>query len=98
MSGGSGVGMIVVREDGLTILGDPACFRSEQSGDWIERRFCRECGFPLFAKGSRSAGYVSIDPVSLDDGRWLNPPEREEHFAGLCGVQIPPEEMLLGSR
>lgn len=33
-----------------------------EGGRWTDRGLCAECGTPLFAKGERAPGYITIKP------------------------------------
>jgi hypothetical protein len=74
-SGGAFVTVALVRESSLRVVRGQAKYYRVigEGGRWTDRGFCAECGTPLFAKGERAPGYVTIKPGSLDDASWFKP-------------------------
>jgi hypothetical protein len=66
---------VVVDEADLTILaGKPKGYtKTADSGRWITRQFCPECGSPLFTIGQSCPGMVSIKAGSLDSPELIKP-------------------------
>ena len=44
-----------------------------ESGNQVTRKFCGDCGSPLFSELSGQAGILAIKAGSLDDPSWLVP-------------------------
>jgi hypothetical protein len=74
-SGGAFVTVALVRESSLRVATGQAKYHCVigEGGRWTDRGFCAECGTPLFAKGERAPGYITIKPGSLDDASWFRP-------------------------
>jgi hypothetical protein len=60
---------------GLTILSGQArgYTKIADSGRWITREFCPECGSPLFTRGEKYPDVVSIKAGSLDTPELIEP-------------------------
>lgn len=58
----------------LTVLGDPKIYTSDgESGGWVKRHFCGECGGRLYTSGSLPGDVVMIQAGSLDDPSAVTP-------------------------
>jgi hypothetical protein len=74
-SGGTFVAIALFRETALRLLqGEARFFRNlADSGRWVERGFCQDCGTPLFARVEVAPGWITVKPGSLDDPTWFKP-------------------------
>jgi hypothetical protein len=74
-SGGAFVTVALVRESSLrVVLAKRSIIVSlAKVAAGLIAGFARECGTPLFAKGERAPGYMTIKPGSLDDASWFRP-------------------------
>jgi hypothetical protein len=74
-SGGAFVTVALVHESSVRLTSGQAKYHRVigDGGRWTDRGFCAECGTPLFAKGERAPGYMTIKPGSLDDATWYKP-------------------------
>lgn len=58
----------------LSIKGETKGYQvTADSGNTVTRRFCPECGSPLFSELSASPGLMIIKVGSLDDPSWAKP-------------------------
>ena len=65
---------LAVPKGAVTISGESKIFeKSADSGNTVTRRFCPECGSPLFSELSASPGLMIIKVGSLDDPSWAKP-------------------------
>ena len=74
-AGGGGYSVIVaVPTDSITLEGVPRSYATVgTSGQPVTRRFCSDCGSPLFTEAAAFAGLSFIKGGSLDDPSWLEP-------------------------
>ena len=74
VSGGAFAPAMMFPEGALTVSGTPRWFRSlGDSGRWIERGFCAECGSQLFTRLEAMPGMLAIKAGSLDDASRYQP-------------------------
>ena len=66
---------VYVEEEDLTILqGTPKSFDHENDlGFRMTKRFCENCGTPLFGKGERGGSMVQIKVGTIDDANFVRP-------------------------
>jgi hypothetical protein len=66
---------VFVEEGDLTILqGTPKSFdHTTDIGATMTKRFCENCGTPLFGKGSRGGSMVQIKVGTIDDASFVRP-------------------------
>ena len=74
-AGGGGYSAIVaVQTDSIMLEGVPRSYATVgTSGQPVTRRFCSDCGSPLFTEAAAFAGLSFIKGGSLDDPSWLEP-------------------------
>ena len=74
VSGGAFAPAMLFAEAGMTISGAPKFFRSHgDSGRWIERGFCPECGSQMFTRLEGLPGALVIKAGTLDDSSSFSP-------------------------
>ena len=66
---------VFIDEGSLTILkGTPKSFEHQNEvGVTITKRFCKNCGTHLFAKGSRAGNMVHVKVGTIDDASFVRP-------------------------
>ena len=66
---------VFVNEDDLKILqGTPKTFEHEnEDGLTLTKRFCENCGTPLFARSARAGKMVHIKVGTIDDASFVRP-------------------------
>jgi hypothetical protein len=73
-SGGPFSTVVLAPRSGVEIDGETKSFSVEAaSGNTVTRRFCPECGTPLFSELSANADLLVIKAGTLDDPTWLKP-------------------------
>ncbi len=72
-SGGGGYSVnVAVPTSSLQIDGLPKAYDTlGNSGQPVSRRFCGQCGSPLFTEASIFAGMSFVKAASLDDSSWI---------------------------
>ncbi|WP_415289364.1 GFA family protein [Brevundimonas sp. S1H14] len=65
---------VFFRQRALSVFGEPAEFLSlSDAGNLIRRRFCPQCGTPLFADAPIEPEYLIVRLGALDDRQICNP-------------------------
>lgn len=60
--------------DQLELSGDPSVYTTRgESGAGVHRRFCSQCGSPVYSVADVMAGVAFIKAGTLDDTSWLKP-------------------------
>lgn len=74
-AGGGGYSVnVAVPTDSIRLEGTPKSYRTVgTSGQPVIRRFCSECGSPLFTEAAVFGRLSFIKGASLDDPSWLEP-------------------------
>ena len=73
-SGGPYATLVIVPEDSLEITGTVKDFSlTADSGKDVTRKFCPECGTPVFSKPEVLEGMMVIKAPSMDDPSWIEP-------------------------
>jgi hypothetical protein len=74
-AGGGGYSVnVVVPSSSLEISGAPQAYHAVgTSGLPVTRRFCAQCGSPLFTDAAAFAGMTFVKGASLDDPSWIQP-------------------------
>ena len=74
-SGGGGYSVnVVVPSSSLEVEGDPRTYEAEgTSGLPVMRRFCGQCGSPLFTDAASFPQVTFVKGASLDDPSWIQP-------------------------
>lgn len=74
-AGGGGYSVnVAVPCDSLEVEGAPVAFESAgTSGKRTVRRFCGQCGSPLFTDAAAFEGMTFIKAATLDDPSWIEP-------------------------
>jgi hypothetical protein len=73
-SGGAFTPAMMFPEVAVAIAGNPKYFKSEaDSGRFIERGFCSNCGSQLFTKLEMMPGVLGVKAGTLDDPAKFNP-------------------------
>jgi hypothetical protein len=74
-SGGGGYSLnLVVPTESLVIEGAPRSYEAVgTSGQPVTRRFCEQCGSPLFTEVAVIPGVSFVKGGSLDDPSWVKP-------------------------
>lgn len=74
-AGGGGYSVnVVVPATSLTVEGSPRSYDAiGESGQPVTRRFCGECGSPLFTDATAFPGMTFVKGASLDDPSWIEP-------------------------
>ena len=74
-AGGGGYSVnVVVPSTSLQVEGDTQAFRAVgTSGLPVTRRFCGQCGSPLFTEAAAFADVTFVKGGSLDDASWIQP-------------------------
>ena len=74
-SGGGGYSVnVAVPTESLTIEGETRAYRAlGASGKPTVRRFCPQCGSPLFTDAEAFSGVSFVKGASLDDASWIEP-------------------------
>jgi hypothetical protein len=75
VSGGEPAAVVIVPRDALKITkGKPKDFTvTGDSGKHVTRRFCAECGTPLFSDVEANPAIWVVKAGSMDDPSWLKP-------------------------
>jgi len=74
-AGGGGYSVnVVVPSSSLEVEGVPQTYRTlGASGSAVVRRFCGQCGSPLFTDAASFAELTFVKGASLDDPSWIEP-------------------------
>ena len=74
-AGGGGYSVtVVVPSSSLEVRGDPQAYETVgASGLPVTRRFCAQCGSPLFTEAAAFADMTFVKGGSLDDSSWIQP-------------------------
>ena len=74
-SGGPASAILLVPRPAISVTeGEPTAFSLEsESGSQVTRKFCGQCGSPLFSELGASPEIYVIKAGSLDDPSWLKP-------------------------
>ena len=68
LSSGNASVSAIFRTAGLTLTGTPAAYESAaDSGNTMRRRFCGNCGTPLFSEASDTPDFMVVRAGALDD-------------------------------
>jgi hypothetical protein len=61
--------------DAFSVQGETASYVTvgEDHGKDVERRFCPECGSPVFSQSEAFPGVMIVKAGTLDDTSWLEP-------------------------
>ena len=101
-AGGGGYSVnVAVPSDSLSVEGTPHSFEGiGTSGQPTVRRFCSQCGSPLFTDAKAFAGLTFVKASTLDDPSWIQPnlhiwcdsaqPWDEIPSGATCVAQNPP--------
>src|SRR5215470_564126 len=66
--------VVVIPRTALTVTGHTKTFHDTgDSGQPVARRFCPECGSPIFSDVTVMPGLTFIKAGTLDDTSWLDP-------------------------
>ena len=74
-AGGGGYSVnVVVPSSSLEVRGAPQAYQAEgASGLPVTRRFCAQCGSPLFTDAPAFGDVTFVKGASLDDPSWIQP-------------------------
>jgi hypothetical protein len=75
VSGGAAASVVVVPKDGFSITkGDVKGFSSTSAkGNQVTRKFCPDCGTPMFSELAANPAVWVIKAGTMDDASWLTP-------------------------